>query len=93
MKHYGQKGVVLVGCKMDLLHDEESGCSDDQRDMMNKNHQRALDMSSVWNVPFIETSAKRNINVHSLFKQLVYEYWLQTQTRSIDTGDFGCIHP
>ena len=83
-QHYGQKGVMLVGCKMDLMYDPDIYCEVEQRNMMQRNYDRASELSSIWNVPFIETSAKRNININALLRQCVYEYWLQTQTRSIN---------
>ncbi len=78
-----EKGVVLVGCQMDRMYDADTKSQDDLT-VMEENHRRAMELSNLWNVPFIETSAKRNINVISLFQQIVYEYWLQTHTKSIN---------
>merc|ERR1712228_872091 len=78
-----EKGVVLVGCQMDRMY--EDGHSD--QGVMADNYERAQSISSRRNIPFIETSAKKGINIHSLFKQIVYEYRLQLQTQSIIWND------
>lgn len=73
-------GVVLVGCQMDRMYDSQS---QDDRRVMEENYNRAKSLSIQWNIPFIETSARNGVNVHSLFEQIVYEYWLQLHTDSV----------
>ena len=36
------------------------------------------------NIPYIETSGKYDKNIGFLFHQIVYEYWIQTQTQNIN---------
>eukprot|EP01083_Nonionella_stella_P270462 915898_1 len=82
--HFSRKGMLLVACKMDLMRDAKSKCSAEEKRIMNENYDIALKLSEIWNVPLIETSAKEGINVNLLFKQCILEYWIQTQTRSIN---------
>merc|ERR1712087_9308 len=69
----GSIGLMLVACQMDRNRDHE----------FQRSRERALEMSTEWNIPMVETSAKKNINVNFMFDQIVYEYWLQTTTASI----------
>ena len=76
------RGVVLVACQMDRLFDMELN-NDDERIMMEENRKRAIALSQERNIPYIETSAKANVNVVEMFEQIVYEYWLQRHSDSI----------
>ena len=46
---------------------------------MKQNQINAMELSKKWSVPYIETSAKDNVNIDLLFERIVYEYWIQTQ--------------
>ena len=78
-----ERGIVLVGCQMDRMYHPDPDTEDDCN-VMEENRQHANEFSLKWNIPFIETSAKSDINVELLFQQIVYEYWLQTQCRTIN---------
>ena len=80
--HHEMKGAVLVACQMDRLFDMKLN-NDDERTMMEENRKRAIELSQERNIPYIETSAKANINVIEMFEQIVYEYWLQKHSDSI----------
>ena len=85
--HFGRMGLALVGCKMDLYYgDGQDGksISDQDKKIMDGNYERAVKLSEIWNIPFIETSAKECINVDACFRQIVYEYWLFTQSRTMN---------
>ena len=75
----GNTGVVMVACQMDLVCNGSGEVKDEVVETM----QRAKELSSTWNIPLIGTSAKKDINVNALFVQIMYEYWLQTQTDSV----------
>ena len=85
--HFSSNCMVLVGCKMDLYYgdgEDAALMSDKDKEIMDVNYKRAMELSMLWNVPFIETSAKEYINVYTCFRQMVIEYWLQTQTNSVN---------
>lgn len=50
---------VLVGNKSDLVHEREVGTEEGQR------------LADEWGVPFLESSAKFNMNVEEVFKRLI----------------------
>lgn len=77
------KGAVLVACQMDRIYDDDYRTCRDDRTTCIDTAKRARELSSTWNIPLIETSAKRGINVDALSIQIVYEHWLQTNTKSI----------
>eukprot|EP01084_Bolivina_argentea_P112870 201261_1 len=62
--------VIMVGCKCDLKNS----------DVKMKN---VLEIINKWNIPYVETSALKNINIDILFKLAVHEYWVQTNCDSI----------
>ena len=76
------KGVVLVGCQMDRMYQADEASRDDYK-IMEDNCNLAKQLSAKWNIPYIETSAKENINIHLLFQQMAYEFWLQSQCQVI----------
>ena len=80
--HHRSKGVVLIGCQMDRLFDMKSN-KDDERVMMEENRKRAIEFSQQRNIPYIETSAKANVNGIEMFEQIVYEYWLESHSNCI----------
>eukprot|EP01083_Nonionella_stella_P179641 638322_1 len=79
-KHFNDRAILLVACKMDLMYDAES-------ETMRDNYEKALKMSSMLNMPLIETSATKKINVYALIRQSIFEYWLQTETQSLAVMD------
>eukprot|EP01083_Nonionella_stella_P179642 638325_1 len=79
-KHFSDRAILLVACKMDLMYDAES-------ETMRDNYEKALKMSSMLNMPLIETSATKKINVYALIRQSIFEYWLQTETQSLAVMD------
>ena len=58
-------GIILVGCKCDL-------------DEMRRVYlEQIIKTVNKYNIPYIETSAKDDINIDLLFKLCIYEYWIQ----------------
>lgn len=53
--------IVLVGNKCDLQFEREVTAQDGQQ------------LADIWNVPFIETSAKKKHNINELFMEIVYQ--------------------
>ena len=80
--HFGRNACLLVACKMDVMYRDIQGQG--RRHIMAQNYRMARKLSLKWNVPFVETSALQRMNVEALFAQVVYEYWLQTQTRCVN---------
>ena len=76
--HCQQRVVILVGTKLDLLYNNDTA-DDKDIEIMRKNQRDAIELSKKWNVPYIETSAKDNVNIDLLFECVVREYWMQTQ--------------
>ena len=77
--HVADGGAILVATKCDLYYDDfDEQCKKAQQ-IMRRNRENAMKLSKLWNVPYIETSAKRDINVHFLFERIIYEYWVQSQ--------------
>ena len=79
---YHNKGIVLIGCKMDKMYDMKT-TNEDERAMMEANRKRAIEFSQERNIPYIETSARADTNIDEVFQQIVYEYWLQMHSDSI----------
>ena len=79
-----KRGMMLVACKMDLMYDDQYECDDEEKKIMKENYENALKLSKIWNIPFIETSSSKQINVDRLYRQIVFEYWIQTQTKGIN---------
>lgn len=50
---------MLVGNKSDLVHEREVATEEGQR------------LADEWGVPFLESSAKFNMNVEEVFKRLI----------------------
>ena len=67
-------GIILVALKCDLRDGGDDENVD--RDGIVSNCKRM-------NIPYIETSAKENINVDLLFYQIVYELWMQKYINSM----------
>ena len=69
MSEYKHKptAVILVGCKVDLRHSGKRCIS----------HFDALNFAQYHQIPYIETSAKDDINVEFLFQYCVYTAWFQ----------------
>eukprot|EP01084_Bolivina_argentea_P157240 274015_1 len=80
--HFCRSGVILVAAKCDLMYNDAYNFDENKKKLMQKNYETAMKLSKIWNVAFVETSAKENINVALLFKQTIFEYWIQTQTKS-----------
>eukprot|EP01084_Bolivina_argentea_P277788 474396_1 len=76
--------IILVGCKFDCVYNKQNNQSKDVLELYEKNIAIAKELSKIWNIPYIETSAKENINVFLLFKQTVFESWIQTTTKSVN---------
>eukprot|EP01084_Bolivina_argentea_P225681 381303_1 len=66
--HIQPFGIILVACKCDLINERKISIND------------GLELAKKWNIAYFETSSKQNINVHFMFRQSVYEYWVQNQT-------------
>eukprot|EP01084_Bolivina_argentea_P282670 483912_1 len=64
--------MILVGLKCDLNNEMRCVLFDD-----------ILKKIKNWNLPYIEVSAKDNINIDYLFRVAFYEYWLQSQMKQI----------
>ena len=75
--HSNEKAVVLVGTQLDLLYNTVA--DDKDTEMMRSNQKEAIKLSEKWNVPYIEVSARNNVNINLLFEYVVREYWIQTQ--------------
>ena len=71
--------IIIVGNKCDLRNDYQF--INNKKD---KNNLNVCQMDKVFQwiyknqLPYIETSAKENKNVHLLYRQCIYEYWIQT---------------
>eukprot|EP01084_Bolivina_argentea_P101734 182344_1 len=78
-----KKGLILIGTKMDLYRN----CKQDK--MMNKFEtciDKGITLAKKWNVPLICTSSLEDINVNFLFKQIIFEYWFQTEFENVRWG-------
>eukprot|EP01084_Bolivina_argentea_P254935 428695_1 len=67
-------GIMFVATKCDFKHvQKQSTWLMDDNEIMNyvKKH----------NIPYVETSAKHNRNVHFAFRHAIYEYWVQMMDR------------
>lgn len=53
--------IILVGNKCDLQYEREVTATDGQQ------------LADIWNVPFIETSAKKRYNINELFMEAVHQ--------------------
>eukprot|EP01084_Bolivina_argentea_P131543 232169_1 len=76
MNDNNKYGMMFIATKCDLKYEDEI----DQMngfDLIDDN--KIMDFVKINNIPFIETSAKHNINVHFAFRHAVYQYWIQTQ--------------
>ena len=62
--------MVLCGNKCDL---------EEQREV---NTEDGAELARLWNVPFMETSAKANVNNHECFHQCVREIWARDADQS-----------
>eukprot|EP01084_Bolivina_argentea_P126206 223495_1 len=86
-KNVSEKGAILVAGKCDLLYGNNAKLDKDKKDLMQSNYEKGMKLSKILNIPFIETSAKDNVNVHLLFQRIVYEYWMQTETQNINWNE------
>ena len=79
-------GVILVATQIDTIERPKWGHSHDQRtkDKMIRNHEMAMKLSKIWNIPYFQTSAKDDMNVQLLFHRIIYEYWIQSQFNTIN---------
>ena len=77
--HSYQRCVILVATKLDLLYGTNGDHETKDIELRKKNQDDARKLSKLWNVPYIETSAKDNVNIWVLFERTLYEYWIQTQ--------------
>ena len=62
--------MVLCGNKCDL---------EDQRQVT---HDDGSELAGLWSVPFMETSAKTNVNNHECFHQCVREIWARSDEQT-----------
>eukprot|EP01084_Bolivina_argentea_P123370 218619_1 len=60
--------MILVATKCDLFNQRKVSTND------------GLQLAKEWNIPYFETSSKEDVNVHFMFKQSIFEYWVETQT-------------
>ena len=93
--HNGPVTLILVGNKCDLRYTYSSTNNnefmDDTRISKNKMdnkyyndmYKTVMKLAKLYNIPYIETSSKDNKNITFLFKQCIYEYWIQSQTNCI----------
>ena len=73
----GLKGfaIILVGTKGDLRYSKDYDKY--KKDIIDIDI--ILKTAKSMNLPYIETSAKLGINVNFLYRQCVYEYWIQSK--------------
>eukprot|EP01084_Bolivina_argentea_P098775 177539_1 len=79
-RHDGNNlGFMIIGTKCDLRY------NDSYKDKQDKfvSSEEALKLAKKWNVPYVETSALTGRNVNFAFRQMCYEYWIQSQTNCI----------
>eukprot|EP01084_Bolivina_argentea_P223404 378009_1 len=79
--HFCRQGLMLIGTKLDLKNNPN--INKNEMKIMEQNHKYAMKLSNKWNVPYIQVSSKENINIGLMFKQIIYEYWIQTQTKTV----------
>eukprot|EP01084_Bolivina_argentea_P245701 411284_1 len=81
-------GVMLVGNKVDLKYNgsymyEHTKYSITPPDPAFKmgyvSTDEAIHFAKQWNMPYIETSAKCNKNVHFMYRQIIWEWWIQSR--------------
>lgn len=74
--------IVVVGTKLDLVNEREV-----QRSTIES-------LSSRWEIPFYETSAKRNWHVTEVFEDLLRQMRVKFPDRpkKQKKPGFGCIH-
>jgi len=65
---YDNWGILLVATKCDL------------KDNMVVDTNKVIEKAKQWNIGYIETSAKYDINVNLLFEQSILEYWIQSES-------------
>ena len=76
--------IMIVGNKCDLRNNHAY-----IMDRRTNRHNKMCNMENVsrwinkYNLPYIETSAKENKNVHLLYRHCVYEYWIATESNRI----------
>eukprot|EP01083_Nonionella_stella_P040332 109517_1 len=68
----GNVVVIFVVNKLDVDLDEE----------MKTNRRKGIEICKLWDIPYVETSAKNRVNVNLLFKIALCEYWAQTAKRN-----------
>ena len=74
-------GMVLIGNKCDLRYGDNGELKDGYNFVSSE---EAMEYATECHIPYIETSAKNGKNIGFLFHQLVYEYWIQTQTQNLN---------
>ena len=72
--------MILVGTKGDLRHNDIyiKHYKDNIIDI-----DTILNTAKEWNIPYIETSAKLGRNVNFLYRQSIYEHWIQSNNHYI----------
>ena len=80
--HDCEKCVILVATKLDLFYNNNDDNNVDSKvlELMKKNQEEGIKLSKLWNIPYIETSSKDNINIDLLFRCIVYKV-LDSNTR------------
>eukprot|EP01084_Bolivina_argentea_P095467 171632_1 len=71
MQNGNNFGVILIGCKCDLKH------------LQQISETKILETVDQYNIPYVETSAKNNVNVDLLSKLCIHEYWVQINSGAI----------
>eukprot|EP01083_Nonionella_stella_P088523 246782_1 len=76
-------GMILVATKCDLLYDDEwiEQNKKEKHPRTFVNRQMVIHQAKQWNIPYIETSAKSNVNVPAVFEYALYEWWIQSQAQ------------
>ena len=71
--------IMIVGNKCDLRNDHEYIANNDCKSTI-CSMDRVFEWTNEYKLPYIETSAKENKNVHLLYRHCVYEYWMATMS-------------
>ena len=74
--------MILVGTKGDLRHDPKYKANSNESYWGSYGKiievDKILKVAKMWNLPYIETSSKIGRNVNFLFRQCIYECWIQS---------------
>ena len=73
IKNAAQVPMVLVGNKIDLANTNSPDNADGASQRV-VSVEQGREVAEKWGVPFVETSARRNINIDRVFELLLQEY-------------------